>query len=129
MISGLLQLVTCCELLLSQHSARLGKGMSLVHQALVWCLVCSHSKVRIAAQASTKKLVSGLGGAQLATDLLNSLTTLTANNKIQVSISQRSRPSLFHCLVIIMASQDLHARNENDLFTSLFLICVYRCFS
>lgn len=85
---GLLQLVTCCELLLSQHSGRLGKGMSLVHQALVWCLVCSHSKVRIAAQASTKKLVSGLGGAQLATDLLNSLTAMTANNKIQLKKSE-----------------------------------------
>ena len=86
-ISGLLQLVTCSELMLSQYSGQLGKNMPLVHQALVWCLVCPHSKVRLAAQASTKKLVLGLGGTQLATDLLNSLTTMTETYKIQVSCS------------------------------------------
>lgn len=84
-ISGLLQLVTFSELLLSQHGGRLGKDVAQVHQALVWCLVCPHSKVRLTAQSSTKKLVSALGGAQLATDLLNTLTTMTMNNKILVS--------------------------------------------
>lgn len=78
--------MTFSELLLSQHGGRLGKDMVLVHQALVWCLVCPHSRVRLAAQSSTKKLVSALGGAQLATDLLNALTTMTMNNKIQVNM-------------------------------------------
>lgn len=84
---GLLQLVTFSELLLSQHSGRLGKDMALVHQALVWCLVCPHSRVRLVAQSSTKKLVSALGGAQLATDLLSALTTMTMSNKIQVRVA------------------------------------------
>ncbi|KAG0719257.1 eIF-2-alpha kinase activator GCN1 [Chionoecetes opilio] len=85
---GLLQLVMCCELLVSQHNERLGKDISLVHQALVWCLVCPHSRVRLAAQTSTKKLVSGLGGTHLATDLLNTLTTMTMNNKIQSQLKK-----------------------------------------
>lgn len=83
-ILGLLQLVTFSELLLSQHAGRLSKDVAVVHQALVWCLVCPHSKVRLTAQSSTKKLVSALGGAQLATDLLTALTTMTTNNKIVV---------------------------------------------
>lgn len=79
---GLLQLVTWCELLLSQHAGRLGNDSPAVHQALVWCLVCPHSKVRILAQATTKKLVSSLGGVVLAADLLKTLSTLTVNFKI-----------------------------------------------
>ncbi|KAK3887663.1 hypothetical protein Pcinc_008247 [Petrolisthes cinctipes] len=80
---GLVQLVMWSELLLSQHSGRLEKEGATVRQALVWCLVCPHSRVRLAAQASTKKLVASLGGARLATDLLNTLATMTLNAKIQ----------------------------------------------
>ncbi|XP_071537961.1 stalled ribosome sensor GCN1 [Panulirus ornatus] len=80
---GLLQLVAWCELLLSQHSGRLGSESQAVHLALVWCLVCPHSKVRIAAQNSTKKLVSSLGGAHLAVDLLKTLSSMTVTFKIQ----------------------------------------------
>ncbi|KAG7170707.1 eIF-2-alpha kinase activator GCN1-like 1 [Homarus americanus] len=85
---GLLQLVMWCELLLSQHTGRLGNESHAIHQAIVWCLVCSHSKVRISAQVSTKKLVSSLGGAKLAADLLKTLSAMTVNFKIQKTEEQ-----------------------------------------
>lgn len=83
--AGLVQLVMWSELLLSQHSSRLEKEGAVVRQALVWCLVCPHSRVRLTAQASTKKLVTSLGGARLAIDLLNTLATMTQDAKLQVS--------------------------------------------
>lgn len=84
-VIGLVQLVMWSELLLSQHSRRLEKEGTVVRQALVWCLVCPHSRVRLAAQASAKKLVASLGGKQIAIDLLNTLATMTQDAKIQVS--------------------------------------------
>ncbi|XP_068244259.1 stalled ribosome sensor GCN1 [Palaemon carinicauda] len=85
---GLLQLVTWSELLLSQHVGQLGNEASSVQQALVWCLVCPHSKVRLAAQASTKKLVSSLGGAKLASEMLTTLANMMQVCKVQKADDQ-----------------------------------------
>lgn len=82
---GLLQLVTWCELLLSQHADRLGNANVAIHQALVWCLVCPYSRVRLAAQTSVRKLASSLGGSQLAAELLKTLSATISNSRIQVS--------------------------------------------
>lgn len=78
-------MVTWCEILLSHHIGKLGNEAMAVEQALVWCLVCPHSQVRLAAQNSSKKLVASLGGGQLAADLLSSLTVMMQNAKVQVS--------------------------------------------
>lgn len=85
---GLVQLVALSEILLSQHLEKIGKELVDVQHGLVWCLVCPHSKVRTAAQASVKKLVAALGGSQLAQDLLKTLTNMMENSKIMKTETQ-----------------------------------------
>ncbi|KAK7073636.1 eIF-2-alpha kinase activator GCN1 [Halocaridina rubra] len=123
---GLLQLVTWCELLLSQHAGRLENEAPSVQQALVWCLVCPHSKVRIAAQASTKKLVSSLGGGKLAAELLTTLATMMQNFKVQMAdeqdgggggsgVGELSPAGVAQALVVISSPSNLDQKQKEDL--------------
>ncbi|XP_037791429.1 eIF-2-alpha kinase activator GCN1-like [Penaeus monodon] len=122
---GLLQLVTWCEILLSHHIGKLGNEAMAVEQALVWCLVCPHSQVRLAAQNSSKKLVASLGGAQLAADLLNNLTVMMQNAKVQKAdepdagggsaVGELSPAGVAQALIVICSPSNLDRSQKERL--------------
>lgn len=122
---GLLQLVTWCEILLSHHIGKLGNEAMAVEQALVWCLVCPHSQVRLAAQNSSKKLVASLGGGQLAADLLSSLTVMMQNAKVQKAdepdagggsgVGELSPAGVAQALIVICSPSNLDRSQKERL--------------
>lgn len=83
------------EHLLTNHAERLNGRGSPFHHAVIFCLTCASPSVRSHSRLVVKKMVSALGGTDIARALLKELTQSLETLKIQVCIASIFK--LFGC--------------------------------
>jgi len=72
-----------CERLLLDHAHRLNGKANPLHKGIIFCLTASSSSLHLRCRPVVKKLVSVLGGTQLARSLLKEFTRFLETAKIQ----------------------------------------------
>ena len=72
-----------CERLLMDHAHRLNGKANPLHKAIIFCMTAPSSSLRLRCRPVVRKLVSVLGGTQLARSLLKEFTRFLETAKIQ----------------------------------------------
>ncbi|KAJ1530782.1 hypothetical protein ONE63_005633 [Megalurothrips usitatus] len=80
--------MTLCDNLLVNHLERLKGRTDPFYHAIIFCLTCGSSTVRLHCQAVVKKMISSLGGTDIARALLKKLTLCLDTFKIQCNSSR-----------------------------------------
>ena len=73
-----------CEHLLVSHAEKLEGRSNPFHHAVIFCLTCGSPSVRAHCRSVAKKMVSSLGGTEIARALLREFTHCVEALKIQV---------------------------------------------
>ncbi|KAJ4427091.1 hypothetical protein ANN_24706 [Periplaneta americana] len=71
---ALYHVMQLCERLLMDHAHRLNGKANPLHKAIIFCLTSPSSSLRLCCRPIVKKLISVLGGTQLARSLLKEFT-------------------------------------------------------
>lgn len=82
-VSALYHVMQLCERLLLDHAHRLNGKANPLHKGIIFCLTAPSSSLRLRCRPVVKKLVSVLGGTQLARSLLKEFTRFLETAKIQ----------------------------------------------
>ncbi|XP_021942062.1 eIF-2-alpha kinase activator GCN1, partial [Zootermopsis nevadensis] len=80
---ALYHVMQLCERLLLDHAHRLNGKANPLHKGIIFCLTAPSSSLRLRCRPVVKKLVSVLGGTQLARSLLKEFTRFLETAKIQ----------------------------------------------
>jgi hypothetical protein len=82
-VSALYHVMQLCERLLLDHAHRLNGKANPLHKGIIFCLTAPSSSLRLRCRPVVKKLVSVLGGTQLARSLLKEFTIFLETAKIR----------------------------------------------
>ncbi|XP_049938173.1 eIF-2-alpha kinase activator GCN1 [Schistocerca serialis cubense] len=134
---ALCHVMQLCERLLLDHPHKLNGKANPLHKAIIFCMTSPASKVRQHCHASVKKLVSVLGGTQLAVSLLREFTKFLDSPRIQreavkeiegsdTSGMDMSPKVLVNCITTFCAGANLVPEDAQLLAFECLICCHHR---
>lgn len=127
-----------CERLLLDHPNKLNGKVNPLHKAIIFCLTAQSQELRKRCRPCVKKLVSVLGGTQLALSLLKEFTVFLDSAKVQLLESEKenkgndtggsgaeiSPRTLVHCVTTLCSGTNL-TPEDAQLIARDSLICCH----
>nr|CAD7433309.1 unnamed protein product [Timema monikensis] len=121
--NALYHVLLLCERLLLDHIDKLNGRTQPLHKAIVYCLTAPSSSLRLRCQPVVRKLVSTLGGTQLARSLLKELTRFLETARVHSIDSDKESDSggemsakvLVSCITVLCSGANLVAEDRQML--------------
>nr|CAD7442358.1 unnamed protein product [Timema bartmani] len=121
--NALYHVLLLCERLLLDHIDKLNGRTQPLHKAIVYCLTAPSSSLRLRCQPVVRKLVSTLGGTQLARSLLKELTRFLETARVHSidpdkegdSGGEMSAKVLVSCITVLCSGANLVVEDRQML--------------